>query len=50
MFNIVFAQLEVIPRKQNKFVEIVAVAERYFIIAHVKIKNQINSRPEYALL
>ena len=49
MFNIVFAQLEAIPRKQNKFVEI-AVAERYFIIAHVKRKSQINSRPEYVLL
>ena len=36
MFDIVFAQLGVIPRTRNKFLKIVAVAERYFIIAHVK--------------
>ena len=32
MFDIVFAQLGVIPRTRNKFIEIVAVAERHFII------------------
>ena len=39
MFDIVFAQLRAIPRIRNKFVEIVAVAERYFIIGHVKNKE-----------
>ena len=38
-FHIVFAQLGVIPRTRNKFVEIVAVAERYLIITHVKNKE-----------
>ena len=36
MFDIVFVQLEVILRTMNNFVEIVAVAEHSFIIAHVK--------------
>ena len=31
-FDIVFAQLEVITRTRNKFVETVAVSERYLII------------------
>ena len=35
-FDIEFARLEVIPKTRNKFVEIVAVAERYLIITHVK--------------
>ena len=35
-FDIVFAQLEVIPKTRNKFVEIVAIAEHYLIIFHVK--------------
>ena len=39
MFDIVFAQLGVIPRTRNKFIEIGAVAERYFIIGHVKSKE-----------
>ena len=39
MFDIVFAQLAVIPRIRNRFVEIVAVAEQYFIIAHVTDKE-----------
>ena len=39
MFDIVFAQLEVIPRIRNKFVETVVVAERHFTIAHVKKKR-----------
>ena len=41
MFDIVFEELGVIPRirNRNKFVEIVAAAERYFIIAHVKNKE-----------
>ena len=39
MFDIVFLELEVIPRTINKFVKIVAFAERYFIIAHVKNKE-----------
>ena len=34
-----FAQLEVIPKTRNKLVEIVAVAERYLIITHVKNKE-----------
>ena len=38
-FDIVFPQLEIIPRTRNKFVEIVAVAERYLIITHVKNKE-----------
>ena len=36
MFDIVFVQLGVIPRTRNKFVEVVAVTERYFAVAHVK--------------
>ena len=35
-FNIAFAQLGIIPRTKNKFVEIVAVAECYLITNHVK--------------
>ena len=35
-FDIVFAQLQVIPKTKNKFVEIVAVAEHYLIIFHVR--------------
>ena len=38
-YDIVFAQLGVIPRTRNKFVEIVAVAERYLIITHAKKKE-----------
>ena len=38
MFDIVFAQLGVILRTRNKFFKIVAVAERYIIIPHVKKK------------
>ena len=38
-FHIVLAQLGVIPRTRNKFVEIVAVAECYLIITHVKDKE-----------
>ena len=34
-----FAQLGVIPRTRIKFVEIVVVAERYFITAHVSNKE-----------
>ena len=37
------------PRARNKFVEIVAAAEGYLIITHVKkLKNQRGSRSEYA--
>ena len=39
MFDIAFAQLGVIPKTRNKLVEIVAVAKRYHIIAHEKIKE-----------
>ena len=39
MFDIVFAQSGVISRIRNKFVQIVAVAESYSIIAHVKNKK-----------
>ena len=35
-FDIAFAQLRVIPRTKNKFVEIVAVVECYLIKNHVK--------------
>ena len=35
-FDIVFAQLGLIPRAMNKFVEIVAAAERYLIILTCK--------------
>ena len=38
-FDIVFAQLGVIPRARNKFSEIIVVAERYLIITHVKSKD-----------
>ena len=38
-FDIVFAQLGVIPRTRNRFTEIVAVAECYFIMTHVKNKE-----------
>ena len=41
MFDIVFAQLVVIPKIRNKFVEI--VAESYFIIAQVKIFKEAAS-------
>ena len=37
MFDIVFAQLGVISKIRNKFVKI--VAERFFVIAHVKNKD-----------
>ena len=39
MFDIVFAQVGVIPTIRNKFVEIVVAVERYLIIAHVKNKE-----------
>ena len=39
MFDIMFAQLRAIPRTRNKFVEVIAVTERYFIIAHVENKE-----------
>ena len=39
MFDILFAQLGVIPKTRNKFFDVVAVAERYSIIAHVKNKE-----------
>ena len=35
-FDIVFAQLKVIPKTRNLHVEIVAVADRYLIITQVK--------------
>ena len=38
-FDIPFAQLGVIPRTRNKFVEIVAVTECYLITNHVKNKE-----------
>ena len=47
MFDIVFAQLVVIPKIRKKFVEI--VAESYFIIAHVK-NIQRSSLSDYAFL
>ena len=39
-FDIAFAQLEVIPRTENKFAETVAVAECYLITNHVKISKK----------
>ena len=39
MFDIAFARLGIIPKTRNKFVETVAVAERYLIITHVKYKE-----------
>ena len=38
-FDIVFAQVRVIPRTRNKFVETVTVAQRHLIIAHVENKE-----------
>ena len=38
-FDIAFAQLGVIPRTRNKFVEIVAVADCYLTSNHVKNKE-----------
>ena len=38
-FDIVFAQLGVIPRTRNKLIEIVAAAECYLITNHVKNKE-----------
>ena len=35
-FDIMFAQLEVIPRTRNKLAEIITIAERYLITTHVK--------------
>ena len=47
-----FPQLGVIQRARNKFAEMVAAAEGYLIITHVKEKkkNQRSSRSEYAFL
>ena len=39
MFDIAFARLGIIPKTRNKFVERVALAERYLIITHVKYKE-----------
>ena len=39
-FDIMFAQLEVIPRTRNKLAEIITIAERYLITTHVKSKKQ----------
>ena len=36
MFDIVFVQLGVIPRTKRRFIEIVAVEERYLIMTQVK--------------
>ena len=36
MFDIVFMQLGVIPRTKRRFIEIVAVEERYLIMTQVK--------------
>ena len=41
---IVFAQLGVIARTNNKFVEIAVVAERHLIITHVKNKEIKNKK------
>ena len=38
-FDIVFAQLVVIPRRRSKFIEIVAEVERYWVITRVKNKE-----------
>ena len=38
-FDIAFAKLGVISRTRNKFIETVAVAERYLITNHVKTKE-----------
>ena len=43
MFDIVFAQLGVIPRIRNKFAKIVAVAERCFITDQFKNKESRSS-------
>ena len=48
-FDTAFEQLEVIPRRGNKFVEIVAAEECYLITNQVKRKNQRSSRPEYVV-
>ena len=39
MLHIVFVQLAFIARIKNNFVELAAVADRYLIITHVKIKE-----------
>ena len=39
-FDFVFAPLVVISGTRNKFIEIVAVAERYLIITRVKKKKE----------
>ena len=38
-FDIAFAQLGLIPRTKNKFVEIVAIGDCYLIAIHVKNKK-----------
>ena len=38
-FDIVFAQLGVIPRTRNRSAEVAAVVERYLIITHLKNKE-----------
>ena len=50
IFDIAFAQLGVIPRIRNKFVETVAVAERYLIITHLKNKESKKQPCQICLL
>ena len=48
-FDIMFAQLEVIPRTRNKLAEIITIAERYLITTHVIITHmQKNSESKMA--
>ena len=50
IFRYVFAQLGVIPRARNKFVEIVSTVECSLIITLVKkMKNERNSHSEYVV-
>ena len=44
-FGIVFAQSKVIPKTRNKFVEIVAAAERYLIKTHIKKNKESKKHP-----
>ena len=47
-FDIMFAQLEVIPRTRNKLAEIITIAERYLITTHVK-KNVKSKKQSFRI-
>ena len=48
-FDIVFAELGVITRTQNKFVEIVAASERYLIVNSGIKKVAVQKKPSHKI-